>query len=420
MRTESSQDTTRLPERPDPSGSVTFPTHQELPGQRLESLSVLSGGIAQDFSNLLVGILAHTGLAQKALSSGSAGSGRTARENLEQIEKAALEAAELARKLLAFSGKTKLATRALDLATLLHELRPLLRRAVGDDVELELNLTSQLPLIEADPGQIRQLLIHLLQNAADAVHAPHRAGAQAARISVGTGIVELEASEGDRLLPEGLGPGRYIYVTVSDNGHGMNEDTRRKIFDPFFSTKSRGQGLGLAAVLGIMHGHRGALKVESETGKGSTFQAYFPCVPHKKAAALPAVTKPLEAPSLATILVVDDDNTVRRVTGKLLEAAGYGVLAAADGVEALERLRDRGDAIDLVILDMRMPRMGGAEVFREIRRQRPGLPILISSGYDPQGQVAKLVEQGPTIFLHKPYSPQDLITKVGLLLDTTL
>lgn len=379
---------------------------------RLETLSTLAGGIAQDFNNLLVGILAHSGLAAKALAAHTPGSFATARENIEQVEAAALRAADLAKKLLAFSGKAKLTTRPLDLASLLHEMSPQLRSSIPASITIEFNLTSQLPLVEADAAQVRQMMIHLLSNAVDAI------GNAPGTIGVGTGIVELEDGESEDFLPESLSAGRYIYITLSDSGCGMDETTVQQIFDPFFSTKSSGQGLGLAAILGIMHGHRGALKVESRPGEGSTFQVFFPCSPSKTPVLGSAIYDGTIAPRIATIMVVDDDDTVRKVTQKILVTAGYGVITARDGIEAVSQLRENGDAIALVFLDMRMPRMGGAETFHEMRRLHPELPIIISSGYDPQEGAAQLAEQGPAVFLDKPYSPQDLIAKVSLLLDS--
>ncbi len=380
--------------------------------QKLETLSTLAGGIAQDFNNLLVGILAHSGLALKAMATPSSEGLATARENIEQVESAALEAADLAKKLLAFSGKAKLTTRPLDLASLLHEMSPQLRGSVGAKIDLEFNLTSQLPLIEGDAAQIRQLMVHLLTNATDAI------GSAAGRVSVGTGIVELEEEESGDYLPDKLGAGRFIYITVSDTGRGMDEKTLGQIFDPFFTTKSSSQGLGLAAVLGIMHGHRGALRVESRPGEGTTFQVYFPCSPSKAPVLGPAIYDGTIAPTIATILVVDDDNTVRKVTQKILQTAGYRVLAARDGIEAVSLLQEHGREVSLAILDMRMPRMGGAETFQEMRRMHPGLPIIVFSGYDPEEGAVELTDKTRAVFLQKPFSPTDLTGKVSLLLDS--
>lgn len=395
---------------PAAAGRDEFPDAGSLQ-HRLEALSTLAGGIAQDFNNLLVGMLAHSGLALKALGSGLPSAHATARENIEQVEAAALQAADLAKKLLAFSGKAKLTARPVDLTSLLHEMSPQLRSAVPEAIDLELNLTSQLPLVEADAAQVRQVLVHLLTNAADAL------GGAGGRIGVGTGIVEIETEDDEDYLPEKLPAGRYIYIRVSDDGCGMDETTMAKIFDPFFTTKSQGQGLGLAAVLGIMQGHRGALKVESRPGEGATFQVFFPCSPSTEPVLGPAIFDGTMVPTIANILVVDDDATVRKVTKKILETAGYGVVTAGDGIEALSRLRERGTEISLVFLDMRMPRMGGAETFLEIRRIFPSLPIIISSGYDPHEAAERLAEQAPAVFLDKPYSPFDLIAKVGLMLE---
>ncbi len=392
---------------------LSEPTSHETASQaqKLESLSVLASGIAQDFNNLLVGILAHAGLALRALGSSSPADHLTARESIEQVEAAALEAADLTKKLLAFSGKAKLTVQPLDLAHLLNETRPALRRSVDPKLELEFNLTSQLPLISGDPAQIRQVITHLLSNAVDAI-GPRASG----RIAIGTGIVEFEEGEADQdLLPEPLAAGRYIYVTVGDDGVGMDEATLAQIFDPFFTTKSSGQGLGLAAVLGIVQGHRGALQVASQPGQGTTFKVYFPCLPSTAPVLRPQVEDDTSA--TASILVVDDDPTVRKVTRKILAAAGYGVVTAGDGVEALARLHERGGEISAVILDMRMPRMGGIETFDEMRRLFPNLPILMSSGYDPHDDAGYPLGSGPVGFLHKPYSPAELTDKLKELAD---
>ncbi len=378
---------------------------------KLESLSTLAGGIAEDFNNLLVGILAHAGLARKALATPSSSALEAARENIEQVEATAMQAANLTKKLLAFSGKAKLSTRPVDLAHLLHEMKQILRGSVDDDVELEMNLTSQLPFIEADPAQIRQLMVHLLTNASDALE-----GRSDAHLDVGTGIVELDGGEEEEYLPGKLPPGRYIYITVSDTGCGMGEATLAKVFDPFFTTKSSGHGLGLAAVLGIVQGHRGALQVESRLGVGTTVKVLFPCSPSKKQVpAVSQVEKP--TPAAATVLVVDDDPTVRKVTHRILTSAGYGVASATDGVQAIERVRELGSEIALVLLDLRMPRMGGAETLDEIRRLRPNLPIIVSSAYDPQEGADGLSQRLAASFLPKPYSPQDLTTLVNWLIE---
>lgn len=384
--------------------------NEENQGQKLESLSVLAGGIAQDFNNLLIGILAHAGLARRALTEDN--SPETARENIAQVETTALRAAELTKKLLAFSGWTQLRTERIDLASYLHDNSTRLRSQIPETARLELTLTAQLPLIEADPGQMRQLMTHLLTNAADAL------GGEPGRIDVGTGIVELDAVEiDDDFHPEKLSPGRYIYITVTDNGCGLDEVTLSQIFDPFFTTKSSGQGLGLAAVLGILQGHRGALQVRSSPGRGTTFKVYFPCAPSKEPQQVQRPPENVAVVNTAKILVVDDDEIVRRVTHKILETAGYGVATANDGLEAISEIQEHGDEIALILLDLRMPRLGGAEAFQEIRRIRPEIPIIVASGYDPSEGADGILNQLVTSFLPKPYSPQDLTARVAWLLE---
>ncbi len=376
---------------------------------KLDSLSVLAGGIAHDFNNLLLGVLANAGMALERLPAE-----HVARENLEQIETEALRAADLAKRLLAFSGKAKLTTRPLNLAHLLKEIGQVLRTSVSEAIEVEFNLMSQLPLIEGDPTQIRQVMMHLLSNASDAI-----GDAVPGRITVGTGIVEVEPDyTSDAYLPEILAPGTYIYATVTDSGVGMDEPTLHKIFDPFYTTKSTGHGLGLAAVLGIMQGHRGAVQVESRAGAGTTFKVFFPCSDKKDRSLAYELVDRAPLAATGTILVVDDEETVRDVTKRILVFAGFDVLLACDGIEGVRVLSERSGEICLVILDMRLPRMGGAEAFRKMRQINPKLPILLASGYDPEGTAARLIEEEHASFLLKPYSPQDLTAKVSWLLGS--
>ncbi|GIW19160.1 MAG: hypothetical protein KatS3mg064_2317 [Tepidiforma sp.] len=369
--------------------------------QKLESLGVLAGGIAHDFNNLLVAILGNAGLALMELPPES-----PARQTVLAIETAAQRAAELTRQMLAYSGKGKFVIERLNLSRVVEEMAHLLEVSVSKRAVLKYRFAPNLPAIEGDATQIRQVIMNLITNASDAI------GERSGVISVSTGLLfadraYLKTAYMDDDLPEG----DYVYLEVADTGVGMDEETAARIFDPFFTTKFTGRGLGLAAVLGIVRSHRGAIKLYTEPGRGTTFKILFP------AAGAPAVPAPA-APAVAaapprggTILVVDDDETVRNVTRRMLEQVGYTVLQAADGSEALRCYRER-PGIDLVLLDMTMPHMDGEETFRELRRIDPRVRVLLTSGYNEQDATDRFAGKGLAGFIQKPYRPQDLLEKV--------
>ncbi|WBL36438.1 PAS domain S-box protein [Tepidiforma flava] len=369
--------------------------------QKLESLGVLAGGIAHDFNNLLVAILGNAGLALMELPPES-----PARQTVLAIETAAQRAAELTRQMLAYSGKGKFVIERLNLSRVVEEMAHLLEVSVSKRAVLKYRFAPDLPAIEGDATQIRQVIMNLITNASDAI------GERSGVISVSTGLLYadrayLKTAYMDDDLPEG----DYVYLEVADTGVGMDEETAARIFDPFFTTKFTGRGLGLAAVLGIVRSHRGAIKLYTEPGRGTTFKILFPAA---GPAAAPAPAAPAAASAAGrggTILVVDDDETVRTVTRRMLEQAGYTVLLAADGSEALRCYRER-PGIDLVLLDMTMPHMDGEETFRELRRIDPRVRVLLTSGYNEQDATDRFAGKGLAGFIQKPYRPLDLLEKV--------
>jgi len=375
--------------------------------QKLESLGVLAGGIAHDFNNLLMAILGYTELALANLPPGS-----QIRPNLEEVEKAARRAADLCRQMLAYSGKGRFVIENLDLGEIVKEMSDMLAMSISKKAVLRYRLSPDLPRVEADAAQIRQVVMNLIINASEAI------GDTSGVISLSTGLMDCdraylrEVAGGDE-LPEG----RYIFLEVTDTGTGMDKATQEKIFDPFFTTKFTGRGLGLAAVLGIVRGHRGAIKVYSETGKGSTFKVLLP------AAGVAAVTGTVpKAPDAGwkgsgTVLLADDEEMVRQVGVSMLESMGFRVLAATDGQAAVEVFREHMDEIRCVVLDLTMPRMDGEEAYREISRLHPGVPVILTSGYTEQQVTRRSTREGLAGFIQKPYKMNDFASLLHRVLE---
>jgi two-component system, cell cycle sensor histidine kinase and response regulator CckA len=367
--------------------------------QKLESLGVLAGGIAHDFNNLLMGILGNANLARLELAAES-----PALMTVSDIETAALRAAELTKQMLAYSGKGRFVIQRLDLSAVVREMTSLLGSVVSKKATLRLDLGPSLPPIEADASQIRQVVMNLLTNASDALRD------EPGLITITTGEVVadreyLTSSFADEELPEG----RYVYLEVSDTGCGMDEATKGRIFDPFFTTQFTGRGLGLAAVLGIVRGHQGTIRVYSEVGRGTTFKLLFPAA---EAAVEPAGEQSDPSANAwsgsGLILLVDDEETVRVVARRMLERLGFRVALASNGRVALRVLEARATEVTAVLLDMMMPEMSGEETFREIRRRYPSLPIVLSSGYNEPDATARFVGRGLAGFIQKPYRVEEL------------
>ncbi|MEW6321019.1 MAG: response regulator [Acidobacteriota bacterium] len=379
--------------------------------QKLESLGVLAGGIAHDFNNLLVSIMGHVGLAQMDLPPESPILAR-----LRHIETASQRAAELTSQMLAYSGRGRFVVRPVDLSRLVEEMGHLLHTAIAKTATLVFDCARNLPPINGDPSQLRQVVMNLITNASDAI------GDQPGTIRLRTGLVHAGRDLfRTTYLGEDLPAGDYVFVEVRDTGCGMSRETLARIFDPFFTTKFTGRGLGLAAVLGIVRGHRGAIRIETAPGAGTTFEVYFPAVPAARAA--DAADAPGEVPDWrgrGTVLVVDDEDGVRDIAQSVLERAGLTVVTAADGREGLDAFLSAAASFDAVLLDMTMPRLDGATVLREIRRVRRDLPVILSTGFGEPDQIAELRTLGAVFFIQKPYTPGSLVRLVREVLAPPL
>jgi signal transduction histidine kinase len=376
--------------------------------EKLSSLGMLAGGIAHDFNNLLTTIRGSASLAAAELEPGS-----PVREYVEDVEAASRRASELTTQLLAYSGRGPRSVQAVGLTALVAEMVRLLEVSTERRARLELDLDPELPAIEADPSQIHQVVMNLVVNAAQAT----REGEGSIRIR--THALRLEAPaevEGSERLP----PGDYCVLEVSDSGSGMDEATRARMFDPFFSTKHDGRGLGLAVVFGIVRAHRGGIQASSERGVGSRFRVYFPSA--GVAASLPATAAPPRPDSerwrgAGTVLVVDDDRSVRRVISRILQQIGFDVIVAAGGREAIEHFRREANGIRVVILDLTMPDLGGDEVLGELRRIDPEVPVIVSSGWAESDAMGRLDAEKIAAFLQKPYELADLRERIRAVLE---
>jgi len=374
--------------------------------QKLESLGVLAGGIAHDFNNLLVGILGHAEIALMDIAEGS-----PARPPVEEIGVAARRAADLTNQMLAFSGKGKFIVQTLGLNHAVEEMNHLLRTFISKRAQLSFDLSALNPSVVGDPSQIRQVLMNLITNASDAL------GDGNGEIKVTTGVMKASPDwlRGAYIEVNEPADTNYAFISVQDSGCGMDEETQRRIFDPFFTTKFTGRGLGLAAVLGIVRGHKGAIKVVSAPGQGTTITVLFPLAEDAPAAAPEPVR---QAPARAdgkyrgTVLLVDDDETVRQVGRTILQRYGFTVFTAVDGADGVEVFEKHADEIDVVILDMTMPNMNGEEAYRAMCKVRPNVRALLSSGYSEQEATSKFSDAGLAGFIQKPYHAAELTSKL--------
>jgi PAS domain S-box-containing protein len=370
---------------------------QLLDMQKLESLGILAGGVAHDFNNLLTSILGNANLARLAL-----GEGSPVLHNVSQIEQASRTAANLCQQLLAYSGRGRLDAKELDLGELVREAADLLRLSLGDHATLQFALAAHLPTIVADSAQIRQVLLNLVINAAEAVNR---------RDGVITLTTRLQAIDAPWLAEARVGqdirPGDYVCLELADNGPGLSPETQARIFEPFFTTKAEGRGLGLAAALGVMRSHHGALHLWSETGRGTRFCLAFP--PHGRPAQ-PSAAGPAGRGwrGSGTVLIVDDDDAVRATAAQMTAYFGFQVRQASSGQQAVDFVRDSPAPFDLVLLDLTMPGMDGFATFGAIRQLRPDQRIVIFSGYSEQDAKQRFAGQNLSGFLQKPFSADSL------------
>lgn len=367
--------------------------------QKLESLGLLAGGVAHDFNNLLTAILGNIDLALLDIPHGS-----SARDDLQNALTATQRAAGLAQQMLAYSGKGRVAAEWVDVPAAVREITQLLRVTISKNAALHLHFPADLPAIEADASQLRQVLMNLIINASEALDN------QPGSIDISAGVVDAAALPATRLWPhEKLPDGTYLFVEVADSGAGIAPELADKIFDPFFSTKFTGRGLGLAAVLGIMRGHKGAIQMTSTPGQGTTFRAFFPVKPQVPAPeTAPASPQSLVKPGAERILLVDDEAGVRETASKLMTRLGFQVLCAADGDQAIALFRSQPSRIALVLLDLTMPHLDGVQTLAELRRIRPDIPVIVSSGHS-ESDVRQRFQGVPVDgYIPKPYTLENL------------
>ncbi|HNY66534.1 MAG TPA: PAS domain S-box protein [Deltaproteobacteria bacterium] len=369
--------------------------------QKLESLGVLAGGIAHDFNNLLMAILGNLDLALTEMPPSS-----KPQHFITQARIAARRAADLTNQMLAYSGKGKFDLKTFDLSELVEEMSRLLKASISKTVTMALDMDRSMPLVSADPAQMQQIIMNLIVNASEAI------GDKPGVVTISTGVRECDASflEASR-LKEKPAPGTYVYFQVRDTGCGMDEATKDKLFDPFFSTKFTGRGLGMAAVQGIVRGHKGAVMVDSTPGEGSVITVLLPAVLTSRDRS--AAEDPLQAsreeeeraplPS-GTILLVDDESMVLDLCAAMVERLGYAVLTSPDGKEAIDVFREHADEIVCVILDLTMPRMDGMTAFEALKRIRKDVCVVISSGFSEDEVAQRFEGNEPAGFIKKPFT----------------
>jgi PAS domain S-box-containing protein len=351
--------------------------------QKFETIGTLAAGVAHDFNNLLTSIMGNASLVSAELPEESA-----LRDKLADVLRSSQRAADLTKQLLAYSGKGRHFMQKLELSSVVRRMQGLIESTVPKKVALKLSLAEGLPKVDADANQVQQLVLNLVSNAAEAI------GGDRGSIDVRTGAETAES----------------VFIEVRDTGCGMDAETRGKIFDPFFTTKFTGRGLGLAAVAGIARGHKAEIRVTSNPGEGSTFRVTFPSA-EPLAEAAPAGGEAAGD----TILVVDDEDMVRRVAQASLEIRGYRVVMAANGMEAIREVKS-DPRIGLVLLDLTMPVMGGEEAIDQILSERPGMKVIVSTGYDQREAIARFNAKRVAGYLQKPYTSRQLAEKVKTVL----
>ena len=367
---------------------------------RLESLGVLAGGVAHDFNNMLFVIVAHADLLAEKLNRAS-----PLQRHVEQIQTAATRSSELCSQMLAYSGKGNFEKRIFDLSEVVGEMSELMKSVAARTIAFEYRLSDDLPGIEGDMTSIRQIVMNLIVNASEAI------GTDNGRVTLTTGLISASREYlSGTWLDDGLEAGDYVYLNVADTGCGMDEETKTEIFDSFFTTKFPGRGLGLAAVLGIIRSHAGAVDVQSQHGHGTTIRVLFPVPDHiaPRKEDTP-VTREIRH-RMATILIVDDEEIVRDSMHAVLEEGDYSVLAAADGAEAVELFRCYTDEVALVLMDITMPGLSAAVTCEMLEELAPDLPILLMSGFSQEDAVSRFTNRNIVGFLQKPC--RDILTEI--------
>jgi len=367
----------------------------------MEAVGQLAGGIAHDFNNLLTVITSYSAMLMADMPRASPHA-----TDVQEIMNAANRASSLTRQLLAFSRRQVLQPHVLDLNALTGNLEKMLRRLLREDIQLYTRCDPELALVNADAGQLEQVIVNLVVNARDAMPRGGRISIETSNVTLGPGYGPMHAN---------AAPGSYVLVAVSDTGMGMDKPTQARIFEPFFTTKPVGQGtgLGLSTVYGIVKQSGGYVWVYSEIGRGTTFKVYLPAVTVAASAAEPERDTPPEPTGAPErILLVEDEPNVRRIARRILERNGYTVLEAANGTEALRLLERRREPIALVLTDLVMPEMGGRELAARLRSVSPTSRVLFMSGYTEDAVLRQSVMEPGAIFLDKPFTFDTLIRKV--------
>jgi PAS domain S-box-containing protein len=373
--------------------------------QKMELVGQLTGGMAHDFNNLLTVILANAALIGAALPANAEGT----RTDLGELEAAARRGGAMIKRLLSFSRRVQFPPQSVDIGELLQELVATLRRLLPETIEIEVENDLALPQVQADPGAVEQIVVNLATNARDAMP--------------DGGILRLEARhsrlDASHRAQHGWGnPGQYVRLSATDSGTGMDDEVKVKIFEPFFTTKEAGHGtgLGMPMIYGLMKQHGGFVDVESERDKGTTVQVYFPATTEKLAPFTPVQSTEELAGGTETILVVEDEEPLRRAAQRVLERFGYRVLLAPDGEEGLQVYHDNQD-VGLVITDVMMPKMNGSQLHRAVREGNTASKFLFISGYNAE-ELKKTVNMDPTVpFMQKPWTPTEFLTRVREVLD---
>ncbi len=364
--------------------------------QKLESLAVLTEGIAHDFNNLLTGILGSASLASSKLPEGSA-----VDEQIDRILQAAEKAAVLTNQMLAYAGKENFEVGFVDLNQLVGDVIPLVRTAISKSTRIRESWAANLPSIEADPVQLRQVVVALVTNASEALQDEH------GEVSIRTGALKSTDHSGTR-----------VFIEIADTGLGMDADTSKRIFEPFFTTKLAGRGLGLAAAQGIVRAHRGEISVQSQLGRGTTVTVLLPATSPRRAVLDDEVRS--SPGSTRTILVIDDEQSVREVAQAALQETGFEVLLAGSGHEALDIFVERASEIDAVLLDVSMPRMSGEQTLVKLRRMRPHVKILLTSGHSEQVVLQTFEGKKASAFIQKPFRASELVDRIQQVVNPRL
>jgi PAS domain S-box-containing protein len=372
--------------------------------QKMEAIGQLAGGVAHDFNNLLTTILLNTQLGLARLNDEP-----TLRRRLTEIEKSSERAAALTRQLLAFSRRQTLERKSIKLDDTTADIMKMVRRIIGENIEVQVQSAGNLPTVFADPTQIEQVLMNLAINARDAMP-------DGGFLKIETHSTILDEAY-CRLFPYAR-PGRYVQMRVTDTGSGMDADTRRRIFEPFFTTKEigKGTGLGLAMVYGIIKQHNGLIEVYSKPGQGTTFEIFLP-VEDNPVVILPESVESEIQGGAETILLVEDEESLRKLAGTVLEELGYKVLLAADGIAGVETFTQHVQEIDLVILDVVMPRMSGRDAYERIRALSPTVTIMFTTGYSAEMAHTRFIEDTGSALMQKPYSVDSFARKVRDVLE---